>query len=140
MAKFKYLCFEKPKKLRGTKEHNDKYSSDTNIPGTYMPNMRDEDMNKYKAKKILGEYPRLEVRKTVSGTQVLIKAKPYFLIPPHSYRTDEDRSRHKLVNDHGRFNLKISMNGPLELTYQQWYDFVEAVNETIEESKTLPQP
>ena len=61
------LCFDKPKKLRPFKDHADYYASDTNIAGTYVPNMSDEDRLKWKAKHIQGADPRVEIRKTVCG-------------------------------------------------------------------------
>lgn len=67
------LSFDQPKKLRSTKEHNDKYSSDSHVPGTYVPNMSDADRAKWKAKLITGDDPRVEIRKTVPrGVQVAI--------------------------------------------------------------------
>lgn len=66
------LDFEKPKKLNPTKEHQDRYSSDSGILGTYVPNMSDADRMKWKAKKIGGDGPRVEIRKTLRGTQLLL--------------------------------------------------------------------
>jgi len=67
------LCFDKPKKLRSTEEHNETYQSDTNIAGTYVPNMSEEDKLKWKAKLIKGDDPRVEIRKTVSGHEPYIR-------------------------------------------------------------------
>lgn len=62
------LSLEKPAKLMPTAEHNDTYQSDTNIAGTYVPNMSEEDRKKWKAKVIKrGDDPRVEIRKTVYG-------------------------------------------------------------------------
>ena len=49
----KLLCFDKPKKVRSTEEHNKTYMSDSGIAGTYVPNMSEEDKNKWKAKHII---------------------------------------------------------------------------------------
>lgn len=68
----KLLCFDKPKKIRNTKEHNEMYSSDSGVAGTYVPNMSEEDKNKWKAKHIKGEDERIEIRKTINGVQLLI--------------------------------------------------------------------
>lgn len=61
------LSFDKPKKLRSTKDHNDKHTSDSGVDGTYVPNMSKTDQEKWKAKKIGGTDPRVEIRKTING-------------------------------------------------------------------------
>lgn len=61
------LDFDKPKKIRSNEEHNEMYSSDCDVPGTYVPNMGKEDMLKWKAKHIKGDNERVEIRKTVRG-------------------------------------------------------------------------
>lgn len=66
------LNFDKPKKVTPTQEHNDHYSSDSGIAGTYVQNMSDEDRAKWKAKKIGGDDPRVEIRKTLNGTQIVL--------------------------------------------------------------------
>lgn len=63
----KILSWEKPKKARSTEEHNEGHQSDTGIPGTYVPNMGDADKRTWKAKKIGGKRPRVEIRKTTDG-------------------------------------------------------------------------
>jgi hypothetical protein len=48
-------------------------SADGAPPGVYTPNMRREDMFKWKAKHVRGKDPRVEIRKTVGRyVQVLI--------------------------------------------------------------------
>lgn len=69
------LNFEKPKKARSTEDHNSTYSSDTGVAGTYMPNMSEKDMKKWKAKKVGGDDPRVEIRKTVSGNDPILAKK-----------------------------------------------------------------
>jgi hypothetical protein len=56
-----------PKKARPTKEHQERHSSDCGVPGTYVPNMSDEDKKAWKAKKIGGKRPRVDIRKTTKG-------------------------------------------------------------------------
>lgn len=69
------LDFEKPKRARSTEKHNSTYSSDTGVAGTYVPNMSEKDMRKWKAKKVGGDDPRVEVRKTVSGSDPMLAKK-----------------------------------------------------------------
>jgi hypothetical protein len=64
--------FRHTKKIRSTAEHNSKYGSDSGIPGTYVPNMSEEDKNKWKAKHIKGDDERIEIRKSFNGVQILI--------------------------------------------------------------------
>lgn len=61
------LSFEKPAKLRSSSEHADKYQSDSGVPGTYVPNMSDEDKRRWKGKVCGGSDPRVEIRKTFEG-------------------------------------------------------------------------
>ena len=59
------LDFNKPNKVNLTAVHNKKYTSDSGIDGTYVPNMSKEDTEKWKAKHIKkGDDPRIEIRKT----------------------------------------------------------------------------
>ena len=61
------LCWDKPEQKRPTTEHNDKFQSDSGVDGTFVPNMSEEDMDKWKAKKVGGTDPRVEIRKTTRG-------------------------------------------------------------------------
>lgn len=76
------LCWDKPKKARTTEEHNKKYSSDSGVDGTYVPNMSEKDMLKWKAKHIKGDDTRVEIRKTAVNdkrgnySQMLIVVRP----------------------------------------------------------------
>lgn len=61
------LSFEKPKKTLSSAEHINTYQSDSGVPGTYVPNMSDEDKKKWKWKVCGGSDPRVEIRKTFEG-------------------------------------------------------------------------
>jgi hypothetical protein len=61
------LNWNVPKKKRPTKEHNEMHSSDCGVPGTFVPNMDEETKLAWKAKKIGGKRPRIEIRKTTKG-------------------------------------------------------------------------
>lgn len=60
------LSFEVPKKLRSKEAHDEIYSSDCGIPGTYVPNMSDKDNERWKARIFKGENKRVEIRKRFS--------------------------------------------------------------------------
>jgi hypothetical protein len=61
------LSWDEPKKSRPTEEHNETFVADGAPPGTYVPNMSEEDKEKWKAKQIGGKDPRIEIRKTARG-------------------------------------------------------------------------
>lgn len=121
----KILSFDKPKKVRSTEKHNEMYSSDSGIPGTFVPNMSEADMDKWKAKYIKGKNERIEIRKTIEGTQLLIivykKANPV----KWNYNNQEAwKNRHQ--------NVKISMNGKLDMTLKNYGDFLAAILEAFD--------
>lgn len=60
------IDFNKPKKVRSTAEHNQMHMSDSGVDGTYVPNMSQEDANKWKGKYVGGDYRRVEVRKNIT--------------------------------------------------------------------------
>jgi len=119
------LDFEKSKKVRTTEEHNEMFSSDSGVAGTYVPNMSKEDMNKWKAKHITGEEERVEIRKTIEGVQLVIivykKARP---VKWNYKKQDEWNKRHQ--------DVRMSMNGKLDLTWDDFWDMQEAVKEALE--------
>ena len=64
------LSFKKPKKTLSTEEHNENYSSDCGIAGTYVSNMSKEDKQRFKAKHIKGADERVEIRVQTGGVNV----------------------------------------------------------------------
>jgi hypothetical protein len=142
----KLLTFDKPKKVLTTEKHNKKFQSDSGIAGTYVPNMSKEDMNKWKAKHIKGEDERIEIRKTIECAQLLIVVYKNAYQPSYPefpeydgggkdayweqaneiYRHDRNcwEKRHQ--------NVRISMNGKLDLTWDNFWDLQEVVKEAFE--------
>ena len=129
------LSWEKASKVLHPEEHAAKYASDTGVPGTYVPNMSEEDMKKYKAISCRGRCPRIEVRVTIAGTQVLAKFKSTLLVPDTANWYADVNSE---IRKHGSKNVKISMNGPLDMTFEEWETFKQAMDEAIAEAKKLP--
>lgn len=124
------LSFDKPKKLNPTEKHNLMYSSDSGIEGTYVPNMSQEDMNRWKAKHIKGADERIEIRKSMCGTQLLIIV----------YKTEKYISWEKACKTgkqdeyyHNNRQIHISMNGKLQMSGK---DYVE-MSMAIEEAKLI---
>ena len=87
-----------------TEQHNEYYASDSGIAGTYVPNMSPEDKLKWKAKHINGKDHRVEIRKTIGGTQLLIVV-------------------------HDDWKVDLSANGKLVFDTGSWLDLKNAVDE-----------
>jgi len=115
------LNFNKPEKIRTTEEHNGTYQSDAGVDGTYVPNMSREAMCGWKAKHIRGENERVEIRKSIGGTQILIIVYKDIQFTPWNV----DRS--KWAKNHQ--NIQISMNGKIDMEFHTWGEMQEAVAE-----------
>ena len=109
--------------------------SDCGVPGTYVPNMSDEDNRSYKAKFVGGEMPRVEVRVS-RGAEILVKLKNKILAEPNQWQDP----KWDIIRDHGRKNVKISMNGPAEFTWLEWEEFKKAIEEGFEALKEKNSP
>jgi hypothetical protein len=135
------LDFEKPKKIRSTEEHNSLFSSDCGVAGTFVPNMSEEDQKKWKAKHIGGNDERIEIRKTLGGAQVLIIVykEPYHPPEPKypetrytdsAYHVNMAKYKEKMKEWHkSHENIKISMNGKVDITLEEYSDLKAAVLE-----------
>ena len=143
----KLLTFDKPKKVLSTEKHNKKFQSDSGMAGTYVPNMSKEDMNKWKAKHIKGEDERIEIRKTFNnGVQVLIIVYKKEYQPPKPSFPEYDGGGKDFYweqanifyhadcqrYDKRHHNVRISMNGKLDLTWDDFWNIQEAVKEAFE--------
>ncbi len=123
----KVLTFEVPKKLRSAEKHNEMFQSDSGIAGTFVPNMSKEDMNLWKAKHIKGDDERIEIRKTLDGVQLLIviyKKSKVVKWNKGNCNHDEYNKRHG--------NVRMSMNGKLDMSMDDYWDLTEAVKEAME--------
>jgi hypothetical protein len=112
------LDFDKPKKVRSTKEHNEMHQSDSGVAGTYVPNMSEEDNNKWKGKHVKGADERIEIRKNLDSQLLVIVYKK-----TDAYENEWDH------------DMRISMNGPCRLTFKEWEEFKQAVEEAREKLK-----
>lgn len=108
------LSWDKPAKVIPTKVHNAIYSSDSGVEGTYVPNMSDEDKAKWKARHIKGLLERIEIRKTVDGTQLLLIA----------YKTPQQHHEWEAP-----YSWKLSSNGSLRLSNHDMIELLEAIKE-----------
>lgn len=113
------LDFNKPKKIRKTRDHNGMYQSDSGIAGTYVQNMSEDDKRVWKGKHITGGDERVEIRKTIDGVSiVLIVYKKTDTNNPHYYK------RHN--------NIKLSMNGSLQMSWKHNNELQQAIDEAVE--------
>ena len=96
------LDFEPTEKVM-SREERESYVADSAPPGVYQPNMSKADQNKWKAKLIGGKFPRVEIRKTIGGVQMVI-----------------------IVTEH---TIKQSMNGKARFSMDEWMELNEAVSE-----------
>ena len=127
------LDFDKPKKIRSTKEHNEMFQSDTDVTGTYVPNMSKKDMAKWKAKHIKGEDERIEIRKTLDSQLLIIVYKnPYNPKYPKSDTSFEEYKTQQKEWQKSHLDIRISMNGPCQLSFIDWNDLMGAVWEANE--------
>jgi hypothetical protein len=78
------LFLDKPKRAKSIADWKS-IQADGCPPGTYTPNMSEKDMNRWKAKVIGGDDPRVEIRKSTSkkeshgkycSSQVLLIVRP----------------------------------------------------------------
>lgn len=95
------LRWDKPARVMSRAEY-ESISADGAPPGVYTPNMSGADAATWRAKKIGGQDPRVEVR-VLKGSQVLIVVRPR--------------------------EVRFSMNGPAQFTDQDWKDLSQAVSE-----------
>lgn len=100
------LNFNKPKKLRSTDEHNKTYQSDSGISGTYVENMDNASRQKWKAKHITGKAERVEIRKSMKWINLVIIV----------YKNTD---------------VKMSTNGKLEMTLQEFRNIQIAIDEAL---------
>lgn len=113
------LNWDKPLKVRDTESHNKIHMSDSGVAGTYVPNMTKEDMYKWKAKHIKGADERIEIRKTILGSQLLVIVK----------KEGGFEDKYKRFKD---VTVKMSMNGPLYMTDDDSIDLQSAISEAKE--------
>jgi hypothetical protein len=119
------IDFDKPKKVRSSEDHNQMHSSDSGVAGTYVPNMSDEDRKKWKGKHIKGTDERIEIRKTISGVQLLIVVYKDVRFTHWKVNQEEWYKNHN--------NVRLSMNGKLDMTFAEY----DELTKVVEEAKIL---
>ena len=115
------LSWEKPKR-KMSKEDWKEQVFDGGPPGSYLPNMSDEDVKRWKAKHIKGKYARVEIRKELSALVVIVVSKSGTPTKKHKTIWDEKDVGHE-------DNLIISMNGKAHLSFEEFDELKQAVAE-----------
>lgn len=122
------LSFDKPQKARSATVHNDMHASDTGVPGTFVPNMSDKDMCKWKAKKVGGSHPRVEVRKTVSGCDPSLAERE----KSRGWGTDTGQCSAQVLLMVYNDRVVMSANGRIVWDDKTWDELQQAVAEAKE--------
>lgn len=121
------LSFEKPKKTIPQSVHNELYVSDGGVPGTWVPNMSEDDNRRWKGKAVFGGGdPRVEIRKgfsadfEIAGKDVHCYAQSLVVVRKDS--------------------VIMSLNGKAGMTKKDFSDLVKAVDEAyaVLENGKLP--
>lgn len=118
------IDFNKPKKIRSTEEHNQMFSSDSGVAGTYVPNMSDADRKKWRGVHVKGTDERIEIRRTIGGTQILIIV--YKSIRYTHWKVNQD----EWYKNHN--NVRMSMNGKLDMTFDEYDELTKVIAEAKE--------
>ena len=126
------LDWNKPVKRLSTEEWKG-VSYDGGPAGGYIPNMSDEDAEKWRAiiKGVNTDHPQVEIRTTTGGSQLLLIVS---LGNGYSYKT-----HYKPGNTRGT-NVHMSMNGPSMMTFAQMEQMHAAVQEARTALEALPAP
>ena len=133
MKSKKLLSFEKPKKIRSTEDHNNKFASEARAAGTYVPNMSNKDMKKWKAKKIGGDDRRIEIRKSIDGFDPAIEKQYKARGWSNGKSKRSNASAQILMIVRPDCSVVMSANGRMVFDRGTWTDLQEAYSEAIAE-------
>jgi hypothetical protein len=127
------LFWDKPEKVMSTEKWKS-ISADGAPPGVYLPNMTDEDAERWKAKIKYAktDHPQVEIRKTVRGSQmVLIVALDGWTYRPSGHVVGETREGESNYRHHATegYQVRMSVNGPLWWKWPDFLDLTIAVHE-----------
>lgn len=109
------LSWEKPKPARSHRDHVALNSSDCGVPGTYQPNMSQEDRLRWKAKLVGKRRKRLQVEIRRNSTVIIVGG-------PDGYM-------YKRYDNTTPWAIHIATAGALVLSAQDWADLQRAVME-----------
>ena len=119
--------WDKPRQVMTSTEY-EAISADGAPPGVYAPNMSREDAYTWRAKKIGGKNPRVEIRKTVSGPDPTGGPTPGWASPGYVHGCFAQLLI--VVMADGR--VRMSQNGPAVYGEGEWAELTSAVREARE--------
>lgn len=110
--------------------------------GGYVPQMSDVDSRRWKAKKfnIGKDNARIELRKSIGGgvsgrgpvsqVTIFVALDGWDFAKKHEYRKEYNQEEHGyfFVDTRG-YNVRISMNGPILMTFAEFSEINQIVNE-----------
>lgn len=112
------LDFEKPKKKISTEDWKKNYSFDGGPEGGYVPNMSETDRQKLRAKTFYKtDDPRIEIRTSRSAQVVIV------------VRLEETFKMHYTKSYLDNKNVRISANGPIQLSFDEFKELNDGINE-----------
>lgn len=111
------LSWDKPAQIMTQEQREREFSADCAVPGTYVPNMSNEDIAKWKAKRVgfKAGHPQIEIRKDTAVIVVSLGG---------GYRY-----KHYTPEETRKVNIHIASAGPIQWTFNEFNDFVGAVQE-----------
>ena len=120
------LKWDTPEKIMTTEQWQHTYVADGAPPGVYVPNMSSANIDSWKATLVgtKSGYPRVEIRKGFGSLMLIIVSLGQGF--KQKYKSMPEGT-----------NIQISMNGGCALTWQEWAEFNQAVQEAKER---LEQP
>jgi hypothetical protein len=120
------LQWEQPEKELSTEQWKE-IAADNTPPGVYSPNMSSADIEKWKAKLVgtKSGYPRVEIRKGTTALMLIIVSLGQGF--QQKYKGMPEGT-----------NIQMSMNGASAMTWQEWDDFNQAIQEAKAILEALP--
>ncbi len=123
------LNFDKPKKINTTEDHNHMYASEAQAAGTYVPNMSEADQLSWKAKKVGGNDPRIEIRKTVQGFDPTLVGHQWGF-PNPKQGSNCHAQMLAIVRPNGA--VIMSANARMAFERETWIELVQAIDEAVQ--------
>lgn len=110
------LSWDKPERAVSTEEWAS-WQADSAPPGTYVPNMSDADVRKWKAKRVgfKAGHPQIEIRK--DSTVIVVSLGGGYKYK--YYTPDETKGT----------NVHIATAGPIRWTFEEFTELQQAVDE-----------
>ena len=120
------IMWKKPRKARSSKDHIEMHQSDCEVPGTYVPNMSNDDMKRWKGK-VVGTrvgHPQIEVRKY-----------PFVMILSNGGYKYKYYTREKTEN----IVFHLSTSGAIQFTADELDEFGKVIEEMKEKLREISE-